>query len=110
MPTLDRRITVRITRDSTNSFGEPTGETDDYPVWAMLIQDSVARNVEAGGTYGLAARTWRVRFDARFLTAHEAGQTITVVSGDEEPDIVTGVGEPTTRGPVRRRRFLDLTT
>ena len=110
MPSLDRRITVRVSDGRFNDFGEPTGGTVDHEVWAALIQDSVARNVEAGGTYGLAARTWRVRFDARFLTAHEAGQTITVVSGDEEPDIVTGVGEPTTRGPVRRRRFLDLTT
>ena len=111
MPDLDRRVIVRVAVDSTNAFGEPVSTTVDYPAWAELLQDTVARNVEAGGTYGLAGRTWRVRFDQRFLTAHEAGSTISVVYGGEEPDIVTGVGEPATmRGEMRRRRFLDLTT
>ena len=107
---LDRRITVRITSTTRNDFGEPVEATTDLQVWATLVQDNVARNIGEGGNYGLAARTWRVRFDQRFLTAHEAGQTITVLSGDEEPDVVTGVGEPTMRGPLRRRRFLDLVT
>ena len=110
MPELDRRIVVRVAVEGVNAFGETTVETVDHNVWAMLIQDQVARNVETGGTYGLAARTWRVRFDQRFVDAQEAGQTITVVYGDEDPDRVTGVGEPTTRGPLRRRRFLDLVT
>ena len=111
MPDLDRRVIVRVAVDSTNAFGEPVSTTVDYPAWAELLQDTVARNVEAGGTYGLAGRTWRVRFDQRFLTAHEAGSTVEVISGGEDPDIVTGVGEPATmRGEHRRRRFLDLTT
>ena len=112
MPELDRRIVVRVASTAFNDFGEPTVETVDHNVWAMLIQDKVARNVGAGGVYGLAARTWRVRFDQRFVDAQEAGETITVVygSGEDEPDRVTGVGEPVTRGPLRRRRFLDLVT
>ena len=107
---MDRRIVLRVSGETTNSFGEYTETTTEYPAWAMLIQDKVARNVGVSGTYGLAARTWRVRFDQRFVDAQEAGQTITVVYGDEEPDRVTGVGEPETRGPLRRRRFLDLVT
>ena len=110
MPDLDRRITVRVVSETVNDFGEAVTTTTDFPVWGALIQDQVARNVETGGNYGLAARTWRVRFDQRFVAAQAAGQTITVVSGDEDPDVVTGVGEPTMRGPLRRRRFLDLVT
>ena len=110
MADLDRRITVRLTVTGTNDFGESTETVTDFDVWAMLVQDQVARNVETGGTYGLANRTWRVRFNQAFVDAQEAGQTITVVSGDEDPDVVTGVGEPAMRGPLRRRRFLDLVT
>ena len=110
MPELSRRLVLRVSGFSTNAFGESTEVTTDYRAWAELLQDSVARSIDAGGTYGLAARTWRVRFDQRFLTAHEAGQTITVVYGTEGADVVTGIGEPTTRGENRRRRFLDLTT
>ena len=107
---LDRRITVRIAVEAANGFGETVTNQTDYPVWAMLVQDSVARNVEAGGNYGLAARTWRVRFNQAFVDAQEAGQTIAVTYGAEGADIVTGVGEPSTRGENRRRRFLDLVT
>lgn len=111
MAELDRRITIRITRDSVNQFGEPLDETDDFPTWAAFISSSVDRVIGEAGTQGYATRSWRVRFDQRFLTAHEAGSTITVDYGAEDPDIVTGVGEPTTiRGPLRRRRFLDLVT
>ena len=104
------RFIVRVVGESTNQFGEHVETTTNYPAWARLIQDTVARTVEAGGVYGLAARTWRVRFNQAFVDAQEAGQTITVVYGTEEPDRVTGVGEPTTAGPLRRRRFLDLQT
>ena len=53
-----------------------------------------------------------MRFDQRFLDAHAASNTITVTyGGTEDPDVVTGVAEPTGRGGTmanRRRRFLDL--
>ena len=110
MPELDRRVTIRIVSTGTNSFGESTEVTTDHPAWAILAQDSVARSLDAGGVYALAARTWRVRFNQAILDAHAAGQSITVVYGSEAPDIVKGVGEPTDRGPLRRRRFLDMTT
>ena len=110
MPELDRRLIVRVNTTTFNDFGEPVPTTVDHNVWAMLIQDKVARNVGPSGVYGLAARTWRVRFDQRFVDAQEAGETITVVYNSEEPDRVTGIGEPETRGPLRRRRFLDLMT
>ena len=111
MPELDRRITVRVATETTNDFGESESVTTDHRVWGALIQDSVARSIDAGGTYGLAARSWRVRFNQAFLTAHEAGATITVVYGDEDADVVTGIGEPEVRrGENRRRRFLDLLT
>ena len=111
MPALDRRITVRVASTAFNSFGEPVPTTTDYPVWAMLVQDKLARNVAAGGIYALADRVWRVRFDRRFLEAHAAGETVSVIvpglAGEDNPDIVTGVGEP---ARVNRRRFLDLLT
>ena len=110
MPELDRRVTIRIVSTGTNSFGESTEVTTDHPAWGMLVQDSVARSLDAGGVYALAARTWRVRFNQALLDAHEAGQTITVVYGSEDPDIVTGVGEWLPRGAPRRRRFLDMVT
>ena len=109
---LDRRITVRVASEGTNDFGEPVSTTTDYPVWAMLVQDRLARNIEAGGAYALADRVWRVRFDQRFVDAHAAEGSITVASvAGEDPDVVTGVAEPTGRGGTmanRRRRFLDL--
>ena len=105
MPALDRRVTVRVASEGVNDFGEPVSTTTDYPMWATLVQDRLARNIEAGGVYALADRVWRVRFRQEFLTAHEAGQTISVIVGAEDPDIVTGVGEPSR---ADRRRFLDL--
>ena len=113
MPSLDRRITVRICATSVNDFGETVETTTDYPVWAMLVQDRLARNVEVGGVFALGDRVWRVRFDQRFLDAHAAGQTLSVMvsgqAGEDSPDRVTGIGEPDEgRGPLRRRRFLDL--
>ena len=74
------------------------------------MQDRLARNVEAGGVYALAGRVWRVRFNQCILDAHAAGNEVAVITGnpadEDEVDIVTGVGEPTPRGEVRRRRFL----
>lgn len=92
-------------------FGESVPVVTDYPTWALLIQDGVARNIDVGGTYRLASRVWRVRFDQRILDAHAAGSEVAIVYGDDdaEIDIVSSVGEPDTmRGETRRRRFLDL--
>ena len=105
---LDRRITVRVASTGTNDFGEPVETTTDYPVWAMLVQDRLARNIEAGGAYALADRVWRVRFNQAFVDAHQAGQSVSVIEGSADPDIITGIGEPTGRGMNQRRRFLDL--
>ena len=115
MPMLDRRITVRVEVSGVNDFGEATTITTDYPAWAELRQDRLARNVEAGGVYALADRAWRVRFNQAFVDAHAAGQTVSVIAGavdadgEDVVDRVTAVGEPDHgRGPLRRRRFLDL--
>ena len=116
MPVLDRRIVVRVCRPSANDFGEVVENITDYPVWAMQVQDRLARNVEVGGVYALGDRVWRVRFNQTFLDAHAAGSTLSVLvsgqaDGEDNPDRVTGVGEPDEgRGPHRRRRFLDLMT
>ena len=105
MPALDRRVTVRVAFEGVNDFGEPVSTTTDYPVWATLMQDRLARNVDAGGVYALADRVWRVRFNQALVDAHAEGHTIRVIYGAEDPDVVTGVGEPVR---VNRRRFLDL--
>ena len=107
MPALDRRIVVRIAELTTNQFGESVESNTDLAVWATLVQDRLARNFGEGGAYSLADRVWRVRFNQVILDAHVAGATITVIRGTEEPDIVTGVGEP---DRTDRRRFLDLLT
>ena len=105
MPALDRRITVRVQAEGVNQFGEPETTTTDYQAWATLVQDRLARHFEAGGVYALADRVWRVRFNQALVDAHAEGQTISVIYGAEDPDVVTGVGEP---ARVNRRRFLDL--
>ena len=117
MPELDRRIVVRICAPSVNDFGEPVEVVTDYPVWAQLAQDRLARNVEVGGIFALGDRVWRVRFNQAFVDAHAAGSTVSVViagqtdaDGEDAVDRVTGIGEPTMRGPLRRRRYLDLAT
>ena len=100
-------MTVRLTETVTNAFNEPVERVTDIPTWASLVQDRVARSIEAGGVYAEAERTWRVRYDARIVEAHEAGGTIAVVYGEGDPDIVTDVGEP---ARADRRRFLHLLT
>lgn len=107
MPALDRRIIVRVVETTTNNFGEPVETTTNYPVWATLVQDRLARNIETGGAYALADRVWRVRFNQAFLDAHAAeGEIRIIYDPAEDPDIVTGIGEPNRR--MNRRRFLDL--
>ena len=110
MASLERRIVLKVSAASTDAFGESTETTVVHNLWGQLMQDGVARSLDAGGVYALANRLWRVRFNQAFLDAHEAGSTITVVYGSEDPDIVTAVGEPAMRGETRRRRFLDLAT
>ena len=108
MPGLDRRITVRLTVTTRNDFGETVETTTDYPQWAQLVQDRLARNIEVGGVYATAARVWRVRFDQRVVDALAVEGAVSVLPGDgDDPDIITGIGEPVTPD-VRRRRFLDL--
>ena len=67
MAELDRRIVVKIATNSENAFGEPTGDTDDFPTWAAFISSSVDRVLTEGGAQGYAGRAWRVRFDQRLL-------------------------------------------
>lgn len=108
MPELDRRITVRLTVTTVNAFGETVETTTDYPQWAQLIQDRLARNIEVGGIYATADRVWRIRFNQAIVDAHATEGSISVLPGDgADADIITGVGEPVTPD-VRRRRFLDL--
>lgn len=109
---LDRRITVRVASEGTNDFGEPVTTTTDYPVWAMLVQDRLARNIEAGGAYATADRVWRIRYNQAMVDVHAAEGSLSVLPGDgADPDVITAVAEPTGRGGTmvnRRRRFLDL--
>ena len=109
---LDRRIVVRVASTVANHFGEPETTTTDYPVWAMLVQDRLARNIGEGGAYATADRVWRVRYNQAIVDAHATEGSISVLPGDgADPDIITGIGEPTGRGGFmvnRRRRFLDL--
>ena len=110
---LDRRIVVRVASTGTNDFGEPVETTTDYNVWAMLVQDRLARNIEVGGAYATADRVWRIRYNQAIVDAHAAEGSLSVLPGDgADPDVITGIAEPTGRGGGtmvnRRRRFLDL--
>ena len=108
MPMLDRRITVRVESTTTNAFGETETTTADYPVWATLAQDRIARNIIEGGIYANADRVWQVRYNQAFVDAHAAGGSLSIVTGDDsDPEVrnVTGIGEP---ARADRRRFLDL--
>ncbi len=109
MPSLDRRVTVRVSSQGVNDFGESVETRTDFPVWAMLVQDRLARNIEVGGVYSTAGRVWRVRFNQAFIDALGEEGMLSVLPGDgADPDIITGIGEPTDRGETRRRRYLDL--
>ena len=57
MPELDRRVVLRVASGGTDSFAEATTNTSDYRQWAMLVQDGVTRSIDAGCSYGQAART-----------------------------------------------------
>ena len=112
MPTLDRRITVRVSTEGVNQFGEPETVTTDYPVWATLVQDKVSRGIGVGGVYANADRVWRVRFNQAFADAIGTGSEVVVLSGPQggatpnpNRDTITGIGEPDRHD---RRRFLDL--
>ena len=86
--------------------------TTDYGVWGELVQDRLARNIGEGGVYTTADRVWRIRYNQAIVDAHAAEGSLSVLPGDgADPDIITGIGEPTGRGGTmvnRRRRFLDL--
>ena len=105
MPDLDRIViitysTTTLERDGTesvvvNSLGE---------VWARKVQDSVARTQEGFGGYGVASRSYRVRYNILLVTAIQDGETVKVMDGGYE-QIIETAGEPERSG---RRRFLDL--
>ena len=49
MPSLDRRIVVRLTVTARNQFGESVETTTDYPQWATRRRRKPARQ---GGIAG----------------------------------------------------------
>lgn len=107
MPMLDRRITVRVEVSTVNDFGETETTTTDYPLWATLVQDRLARNVDVGGIYTTADRVWRIRYHRAIVDAHAAEGSLSVLPlvDGADPDIITGIGEPER---ADRRRYLDL--
>ena len=104
MSVLDRRVTLRFSRTFLNRFGESETETTERGIWAGLLQDSVARSLTAEGAYGLASKTYRIRYAADLLVALEGGNTVNLIDGTETM-VVAGAGEPRT---ADRRRFLDI--
>ena len=105
MPDLDRIISVEYTTTTVGRDGsEEVTTTPLGEVWARKVQDSVSRTLEGFGGYGVAARSYRVRYNALLVTAIETGETVKVTDGGYE-QIIEAVGEPERSG---RRRFLDL--
>ena len=110
---LDKRVTVRTTVTGVNDFGETVETTTNYPVWAQLIQDKLARNIGVGGVYALANRVWRVRYNRAFLDALAVEGSVKVIyfegGGDDgSTDIISTIGEPPDRDRMKRRQYLDL--
>ena len=105
---VDRLITVSITGASGyNQAGQfVPGTPTAYRRWAGLIDTSLERQLESGGTRGEADAVYRVRWFDALATA--AMTTLTVTDADGATYTVTGVSEATGRDARTRRRWLEI--
>ena len=118
MPELDRQIMLRITATTTNQQGEPVDVVTEYPTWAQLRQDQVARSPTEGGILSSAMRVWRIRYQPDIASAldpplvlDDKGQPIAQTLKLEIQDgvnrqlqSVDNLGEPA----GFRRQYIDL--
>lgn len=108
MPT-DRVITVGIQQPGDyNQAGQfVPGVEAEYRRWATLIDTSLERLIQQGGSRGEEDALYRVRY---FRALAEADVRITFVTeADGDRYTVSGIEEVTGRDGNTRRRWLELT-
>ena len=103
MPSLDRRIVVRLTVTARNQFGESVETTTDFPQWATREDASQLDKEMAGGSLTQAARAYLIRY--RSELAEAITSELSVIDGAVELN-VTNVTEATRLG--ERRKFLRI--
>ena len=62
MPSLDRRVVVRRTVTTRNSFGEAVQTVTDLPMWASRLDASVIDTSGEGGELTTSTRAYIVRW------------------------------------------------
>ena len=76
MPSLDRRIVLRVSGEETNSFGESETTTADYSVWAGVADLSAFDTEERGGTFSERLRKWTIRWRSDFAALDTSELTV----------------------------------
>ncbi len=105
MPSLDRRIVVRLTTTTRNEFGEEESAVTDLPLWSTRVDLNQRDKAEAGGQLTTVARTYIVRF-TNVLNDAIVSQLEVIDGGDVLS--ATNVTEATRLG--ERRKFLRIET
>ena len=124
MPALDRRVTVRVTIQTTNEAGELIENLTDHEVWATRRDLSATDVAREGGQLSTATRVYTVRWRREFIeftdTSEDPPATkavlpsmISVIDPDlgacsplSADEVITAAE----RGPLReRRRFIEFT-
>ena len=105
----DRRIAIHVSATGTrNDHGEyEPGDTEVIPAWASRRDASIERKIEEGGNRNDGRRTWRVRWDARYVGV--AGVYLDVIDEGVRYGILNQSEVTRQRGGQDlRRRFIDL--
>ena len=101
MPTLDRRIVVRVAVDSVNDFGELVSTTVDHSVWAGVADLSAFDTEERGGTFTERLRKWTIRWRSDFAAL--GTEELTVIDGGQTYNVTNIVRQ---QDGAERRRFM----
>lgn len=104
MPSLDRRITVRLSVEGTNEFGEHEIAITDYPQWATRLDASVIDAATEGGAVTTSTRTYVVRWRREIADALVSG--LTVIEGALTLNVLNVIEQAGARD--ERRKFLRI--
>ena len=104
MPTLDRRITVRVAAVGTNNFGEPVETMTDYPMWATRLDASVIDASTEGGEVSTSTRSYVVRWRREIAAALVS--ELSVIEGAATLNVLNVIEQARERD--ERRRFLRI--
>ena len=104
MPSLDRRITVRLSAEVFNQFGEHEIVTTDWPVWATRLDASVIDASTEGGEVTTSTRTFVVRWRREIAEALVSG--LSVLEGAQTLNVLNVIEQASERD--ERRKFLRI--